>query len=349
MSDRPQHGKFNIPIGDERQETISASAKSFDVVNEMWSGSILLKWDTNEISVPMNAHALTVPGYPSLFDSAVWPEQIVCDISELSNLEQYFMLIINNRTEWMARFRSSNKNDSSVAAFERLKCSMLKNSSAFKVDCFAKDYTTPIGTLYFWCTAEHGLIAVYRQNSLPFPAAFNKSSDLTSFMLSNNTDTPTINRDTKPGYESMGVIWTGFLQVHLCGPNQSFYISACQSHLSCEHGVLDTSMWPFNIWCSLPNMLHDSTLLESFTRNRNQWIVRFIPATSSDLHTQNALRNLALLMQARRIMFQVSCGTLNGEELVLCLFGVTHNRFGNILVGGFRIDIARPSQKTSAT
>ena len=288
----------------------------------LWSGNLRIQWEANEVIVPCSAHHQSVPGYSPLLDTRNWPNDLVVDTNSLTAVHKYFALMTEEHTQWFARIVSNQPHP----ALGRVIDVMSRRGTAFEIDIGG-------GTLFLWAVDHLGLCSVYRPTPPPPPTA----GSLDLFAAAAAVAQVAIPYQALPRPSGAG-IWTGFLQVRLRERAENLYVSACQSNVSRDFGILDTSAWPFNMWCAPSNMLVSSPLLDTMNSNSEQWIVRFVAATPSDSHTQNALRSLAVYMQARRLMFEISCGTLNGDELMLCLFGVVHSSYGNSIVGGFRVD-----------
>lgn len=306
--------------------------------NVVWRGNLRVQWDSNEVVIPAIAHSLRNPCFSPLVDASTWPSDLICNTGQLTEIHHYFALMTEARAQWLARIIPVDENNGGNAALQRLVRVMTTRSRAIEIECTATAFLAPAGTLYLWSTDKLGMIAVYRPTPPPEPPAFNMFG----------ATLPGMPPGVAPGLgvaaSAFGIpracgtgIWSGFLQVRLHERAENLYVSACQSNVSRDFGVLDTSTWPYNLWCSLSNMSTASPLLESMHENSNQWIVRFVAASPSNTQTANALRALAVYMQARRLLFEISCGTLNGDELMLCLFGVVHTSYGNSIVGGFRI------------
>ncbi len=286
----------------------------------LWRGNLRIQWEANEVAVPCSARHQSVPGFSPIVDARAWPADLVVDTNSLTEVHNFFAMMTEERAQWYARLVP----DEPHPALGRVVEAMSRHGTAFEIDIG--------GTLFVW-TADHlGLCAVYRPTPPPPPTA--GAFNLFAAAAAAQVGMP---YQSLPRPSGAG-IWTGFLQVRLRERAENLYVSACQSNISRDFGVLDTSAWPFNMWCAPSNMQVSSPMLEAMHCNSQQWIVRFIAATPSDSHTANALRSLAVYMQARRLMFEVSCGTLNGDELMLCLFGVVHPSYGNCIVGGFRVD-----------
>jgi len=303
----------------------------------LWRGNIRIQWDVNEVVIPSVAYNLHIPAFTPLLDATTWPTEIICDTSQLTEIHSFFAAMTEKKTQWLAKFVPLATNTINSTAMSHL-------SNTMAIKSFASFIPTTGGTIYLWSTRNLGLIAVYKPNPSSSSSSFSPFDMLISnngsangsgnTNTTNNNFSPFAPFNTRPANNG---IWTGFLQVRLRERAENLYVSACQSNISRDFGVLDASNWPFNMWCAPSNMLISSPLLNQMHENTAQWIVRFIAATPSDNHTQNALRSLAVYMQARRLMFEISCGTLNGDELMLCLFGVVHSSYGNCIVGGFRV------------
>lgn len=295
----------------------------------VWRGNLRIVWGLNEVCIACVAWSLRVPAFTPLVDFRSWPRDLVCDTSHLRELYTFFPQMTDGRSQWLARFASVDAAGGEVThpALHRLSQTMSTRAYAFEIQCGL----SPVGggSLYLWCTAHGALVGVFR------PAPHQPPS--TRYFL------PSARMLAPQSRHEIAGVWSGLLQVRIPERVLDIVVVAFQSESSQNIGVLDTSMWPQSLWCTPTNMA-----IGPLHPEYHQCVIRLTAMGMQDPNAHQELREFAMFMRARSMIFELSCGTRTGDQMILNLIGVHHEHFGDCLIGAFRLQKTAPVASSEA-
>lgn len=277
-----------------------------------------------------------MPSFTPLVDVASWPRDLVCDTAHLRELYTFFPHMTDSRSQWLARFVSvdASGGETTHPALHRLVQTMSTRGYAFEIICGPS--TTASGSLYLWCTAHAALVAVFRPSPPASPVA--PPMSVRYYAPHSQVYTPHFQHDSI-------AIWNGLLQVRLPERVLDVLVTAFQSQPSVNIKELDSAIWPPSLWCTASNMS-----VGPHHPDDHQHAVRLVATGMQDPSAYHVLREFALFMRARRIIFEISCTTKSADPLLLSLIAVPDPTYGDCLIGAFRVrhsvwkSVAAPSE-----
>ncbi len=307
----------------------------------VWSGSLHILWEVDETIVNCNAIHCRVPILAQGMNARAWPPKLLLDTSQLRDTTTMFGQMTDRTAQWYAKFMPVDHLGVRMQhqTFQHLVAAMVERGLGFEVEC--KNCFDAQGSLFIWGLDRgdtNELAGVFRPTSeilasrsaglftrglMPDDDAFDYAGGSGALMM--------------PAQADVGAgVWTGELQVRIPEKTADVTCIAFQSPAAQRVGILDTSNWPAVLSCAELNACRESNLLQAMHAENLQWVVRLSAAAPENSKSHGDLEEIATLMHAGRIVFEIGCGMYKGENMILSLLGIFHPRHRYCIVGSFK-------------